>query len=309
MTTKLSGDVDHDLVLQTADRSVRAVIGRVGAALRGLSVGGVSVTPAPLAGAAPYFCGKVLVPWPNRVADGRWSLDGRTQRLPITDPVHHTALHGLLCTTAYGTAQRSSSSITLAAPVTPCDGYPFSLDTSVTYRLTRDGLHTTHAVRNTGERHAPVGIGAHPFLTVGDVPAERLILTVEGEQHVDVDDRLIPVGTSAVDGTRWDLRAGRPVADLDLDDCWVVRPGPDGSTHTLRAGDGRSVSLWADPRFAYAHVFVTRAFPTADGDVTAVALEPMTAEANALNSGHGLRWLAPGEVFSASWAISYRDGS
>ena len=81
----------------------------------------------------------------------------------------------------------------------------------------------------------------------------RVTLTVEGEQHVDVDDRLIPVGTSAVDGTRWDLRAGRPVADLDLDDCWVVRPGPDGSTHTLRAGDGRSVSLWADPRFAYGY--------------------------------------------------------
>ena len=249
------------------------------------------------------------MPWPNRVADGKWSLDGRAQRLPITDPVHHTALHGLLCATAYRTVRRSSSSITLAAPVPPRDGYPFSLDTSVTYRLTGDGLHTTHAVRNTGEAHAPVGIGAHPFLTIGDVPADSLTLTVDGERHVDVDGRLIPVGTSAVDGTRWDLRGGRPVADLDLDDCWAVRPCADGSTHTLHAGDGRSVSLWADPRFAYVHVFVTRAFPTADGDVTAVALEPMTAEANALNSGHGLRWLAPGEVFSASWAIRYRDGS
>ena len=47
-------------------------------------------------------------------------------------------------------------------------------------------------------------------------------------------------------------------------------------------------------------MFVTDKFPGRD---CAVALEPMTAPANALNSGEGLRWLEPGGTFSAEWGI------
>jgi aldose 1-epimerase len=43
--------------------------------------------------------------------------------------------------------------------------------------------------------------------------------------------------------------------------------------------------------------------------VTAVAIEPMTAPADALNHGVGLRWLAPGDVLSASWASRYHDSA
>ena len=65
--------------------------------------------------------------------------------------------------------------------------------------------------------------------------------------------------------------------------------------HTLTAPDGRSVSIWADDEFDYVQVFTTtRAFPGEAGDV-AIAVEPMTAPAEAFNSGRGLRWLDPGE--------------
>lgn len=298
----------YELALRTDGRCVRGVITGVGAAIRHLSIGGVDLTPGfDDHAAAPYYCGKVLVPWPNRVRDGRWTHDGRTLQLDITDAEYGTALHGLLCTTAYRPIEHSPSSITLGAPILPQRGYPFHLDTAVRYQLAPDGLVTTHTVRNIGSSCAPVAIGAHPFLSIGDVPTDTLTLTVDGLHHVDADDQLIPVGVTAVDGSVWDLRDGRRIEDLDADDCWSVSGGAGGgSTHSLRAPDGRTVSLWADHHFGFVHVFITRSFPKDGSFVTAVALEPMTAKANALNDG-GMRWLAPGETLTASWSVSYDD--
>lgn len=297
-----------ELVLHSAAGTVRAVIAEAGAAIRQLRVDGVEITAglddhAPV----PFFCGAVLVPWTNRVRDGRWVHDGRTHQLDINDARHGSALHGLLHDTAHRVVARSAAAITLGAPVHPQHGYPFRLQTEVTYRLVADGLSATHTVRNVGSDCAPVAIGAHPFLAIGDVPTETLTLRVNGSHHIDVDDRLIPTGRTAVPGTEWDLRGGRVIADLDLDDAWSV-PAADGrSVHTLRSPDGRTVSLWADDSFGFVHVFVTRRFPRAGKFVTAVALEPMTAPADAFNSGVGLRWLEPDETLSASWGIGYGD--
>ena len=48
-----------------------------------------------------------------------------------------------------------------------------------------------------------------------------------------------------------------------------------------------------DSAYPYTVVFTPRAFPAAGGPKHAVAVEPMSAPANALNSGIGLVWLEP----------------
>jgi aldose 1-epimerase len=299
---------EYELSLQST-RTVRAVITSVGAGIRSLSVDGVALCPDyDTRDVRPFYSGVALAPWPNRIRDGRWSHDGVPHQLDITEPDLGNALHGLLCFTEYRIVHRGPGEISLAAPVHPQHGYPFHLHTEVRYVLTDDGLRVTHFVRNSGDASAPVALGAHPFLTVGDVPADQLILTVAADSHIEVDSRLNPVGVHRVDGTRWDLRSGCAVAELDLDDAWTDLHIVAGtSTHTLYAPDGRSVSLCADQTFGHVHVFVTRRYPRAGRVVTAVAVEPMTAPADAFNSQSGLRWLAPGEAFSASWSIRYRE--
>ncbi|GAA2545013.1 aldose 1-epimerase family protein [Mycolicibacterium diernhoferi] len=301
----------YELALRAGARSVHAVITEVGAAIRQLCVDGVAITHTfDEHHVPPFFCGAVLVPWPNRVRDGRWVHEGCTHQLEVNDRLRGNALHGLLCDVPYRVVARSGSSITLGAQVMPRPGYPFHLDTEVCYRLTPDGLAVTHTVRNIGSTRAPVAIGAHPFPTIGGVPGDSLRLTVNALQHIDTDHRLIPIGLRTVPGTDWDLRGGRLVADLNLDDTWTdLCPTGGGSVHSLRAPDGRTVSLWADAGFGFVHVFITREFPRAGELVTAVALEPMTAPANALNTGDGLRWLAPAQDTVSSWAIRYDDGA
>lgn len=304
--------LQFELSAPTPLGEARAIITEVAASLRTLSIGGVHLTEPYADDVVPPFGdGIVLVPWPNRVEDGRWPLDGVEQQLDLTEPERGNALHGLLRDRPYTMAERSASAVTLAATVFPTRGYPFQLDTTVRYELVDDGLRVTHGITNVGARTAPVAVGTHPFLRLGDVPTDELVLTVAAGTRFETDARLNPVSENPVEGTGFDLRGGRPVAELHLDDAFgAVTPAGEVSRHRLGASDGRFVELWQDADFAFVQVFTTRIFPR-DGGLgtpvlgTAVAVEPMTAPPNAFNSGQGLRWLAPGETWSLSWGIRY----
>lgn len=299
--------LQFELTRQTPNGDARAVITEVAASLRVLSIGGVDLTePHPAETLPPFGDGTVLVPWPNRVEDGVWIHEGVAQQLDLTEPDKQNALHGLLRDRPYTVVSQSSDSITLAATVYPTRGFRFTLDTTVRYELVDDGIRVTHGVTNVGTTPAPYAVGTHPFLCIGGVPTYELTLSVAAGTRFETDARLNPIRESSVDGTEYDLRAGRLVAGLHLDDAFGEVTPIDGiSHHRLTAPDGRSVELWQESDFAYVQVFTTRIFPKAHGLDTAIAVEPMTAPPNALNSGQGLRWLAPDESWSGSWGIRY----
>lgn len=286
--------------------SATATITEVAASLRAFSVGGVDLIQSYAQGVTPPFAsGIILMPWPNRVADGVWTLDGAQQQLDITEPAKHNAIHGLLRFTGYRVLERTEASITLGATVFPQHGYPFHLETSVRYELVEHGLSVTHDVRNLSEAKAPVGVGAHPFLTIGDVPTEELVLTVHASTYFDVDARLLPHGELPVDGTKYDLRSGVRLGGLELDTAFGAVVTRDGESAVLRAPDGREVQLVQDEDHPYVQVFTTPIFPKPEGLGLAVAIEPMTAAPDALNSGLGLHWVDPGDSWNVGWGIRY----
>lgn len=297
-----------ELTRTIGDRISRAIITEVAAGLRALTVDGIDLVETyPQDSVPPYGSGIVLVPWPNRIEDGRWVLDGVVQQLDLTEPTKHNAIHGLLRNTAYRLIGRSADTVTLGAEVFPQHGYPFHLETTVRYELTGDGITVTHGLRNVGGAPAPVAIGAHPYPKLGDVPVADLTLQLSASTHFEVDERLNPTGVSDVTGTAYDLRGGVRVGDLLLDDGFGgVLPG---DTHRLVAPDGRYVEVWGDDVFSYVQVFTNPVFPKDSGLGLAVAVEPMSAPAGSFVSGEGLRWLAPGGLWSASWGIRYSGES
>lgn len=292
-----------DLSLETSSGGVvSATVTQVAAGIRRLSVRGIDIVPPYDAGRKrPWGSGIVLLPWPNRIRDGRWPLDGETQQLAITEPARNNAIHGLLRFSPYSVAARTESTLRLEAKVFPQNGYPFLLDTAVTYRLVDAGIEVTHTITNRSDAAAPVAIGAHPFFTIGDVEPEELTVTVNVTTHFEVDDRQLPTAEVPVDDTEYDLRGGALLGDLTLDDGFggpILRDGV--SEHSVSAPDGRTVTVWGDENFAYWQVFTTEEYP---GQSKAVAIEPMTAPTDAFNSGRGLKWLAPGETWEASWGV------
>ncbi|MEO8907363.1 MAG: aldose 1-epimerase family protein [Microbacteriaceae bacterium] len=284
---------------------MRATVTELAAGLRELSVGGVDLVETyPEDQTAPMGAGLVFAPWPNRVRDATWPLHGIRQLLDVTEPNLHNALHGLLCNTGYRAARTRDDEVTLAAEVFPQHGYPFHLSTSVRYTLSDDGITVTHVLQNRSADAAPVAVGAHPYLTLGAVPASELSLQVAGDRYFAVDEQLIPVAEYDVEGTTFDLRRGQPIAGLDLNVGYADLHRENGdSRHRLSAADGRFVELWADANFDFLQVYTPRRFPRAGGTGLAVAVEPMSAAADAFNSGRGIRWLEPDESWSLSWGI------
>lgn len=279
---------------------VSAIITEVAAAIRTLTIGGEHLLePYGDDVQPPSANGIVLFPWPNRIRDGIWQLDGKPQQLDITEPKFTNASHGLLRFSPYRVVEQSASRITLAATVFPQHGFPFRLEQSVTYELRDDGVIVTHDIRNASHAPAPVALGTHPFLRVADVPSEDLTLTLDAATRFELDERLIPTAEVAVEGTEFDLRAGGRVGDLELN---TTFGGLGSRVHRLAAADGRFVELWQDDSFDYVLAYATE-FPKDGGMALAIALEPMTVPPNGFNTGEGLRWLAPDERWTLSWGI------
>ncbi len=286
-----------------ADGDSRAEVTTVGAALRAFSVGGVDLVPRYADDRpTPAASGVVLVPWPNRVAAGAWTQRGTTHQLAVSEPATGAASHGLLRFTSYALESRSPDAVTLTADVVPQTGYPFHLRTAVTYALAGAGLTVTHTIDNVGADDAPVALGTHPYLQIAGVPTADLTLHLDAPRYAVVDDRLIPVSDEPVDAAT-DLRTPRRVGDVDLNTAYsgMPRDADDRVCATLAAPDGREVALWAGAGFTHLQVFTTDRYP---GQPLAVAIEPMTAPANAFNSGENLRWLAPGERWPLEWGIT-----
>jgi aldose 1-epimerase len=82
-----------------------------------------------------------------------------------------------------------------------------------------------------------------------------------------------------------------------------------GDVAWLTAPDGSRTTLWQSTAWGYVQVFTTHAMPTADGPIDAIAVEPMTAPPDALNSGQGLIWLESGETWEGSWGLRYAGGN
>lgn len=298
--------------LRTAHTTAR--IAPLAAALIGLEVHGRELAErTPDTRIPAHGHGIVLAPWPNRVRAARWVHDGATQLLDVTDPSRGNAIHGLLRNTAYRVGERSDAAVTLTATIHPQHGWPFLVQTWVRYALDDDGLTVTHRARNLGAAPAPWAVGAHPYLRVGAGTLDEVTLQVHGTHTLVLDEFLVPVETREVEpGGPLDLSTPRALGGLDLNVAYLgVATGPEGVA-ALTSPDGARTVLWQDPAFGWLQVYTPRDFPhvAADGSESpalAVALEPMTAAPDALNSGEGLVWLAPGEHWEASWGVRYEE--
>lgn len=288
--------------LTIIDGDQRVTITEVGAALHAYVAGQRVICPShPDDELPPKASGAILVPWPNRVAGGRYIFDGIAQQLPLTEPDKHNAIHGFGRWDRWTATSEADSSVTLALDIVPQKGYPFEIAAAVTYSLDEDGLTVTMTAENIGSVAAPFGAGAHPFLTTGGTPLDGVDLTVPADARIVVDADAIPIGVAPADGD--DALDGRPLGARRFDAGFsAVRFIDDRAVATLTA-DGASTDLWWDRAFPFTQVFTV---DDLGGTGPAVAIEPMTCPANAFNSGEALVVLNPGDRWTGTWGIRPR---
>jgi aldose 1-epimerase len=279
-----------------------ATIVEVGAGLRRLTHRGVDVTvPYAEDTLPPRCCGVVLVPWPNRIRYGRYMFDGELQQLALSEPDKTNAIHGLGRWSRWAPTVEQPSRLTLEFDVPPQKGYPFEVRVEVTYLLHAElGLSVTASAHNHGRRHAPFGAGFHPYLSTRGATLDATHLRLPAGQRLLLDDVGVPIGVQSVAGSPYDLRRGKRLKGLRMDDGFTgvaLEQGRGVAEVRSKAGGAR---LWFDETFRYLQVFTVEDL---GGAGPAVAIEPMTCAADAFNSTDGLIVLDPGGTWSGSWGI------
>jgi aldose 1-epimerase len=283
----------------------RAVITESGAALRVLAYGerplidGFSADEMATGGR-----GQLLMPWPNRIRDGRYTFGGRDLQLALTEPSRSNASHGLARWAAWTLEEHTTNSVSLVYRVMAQTGYPWAVDLHVLYDLGADGLTVTQTATNLSDEPAPYACGAHPYLAVGE-GIDHLELTLPAGTRTLADDRLIPTDTVAVDEAH-DFRGGKPIGDVVFNETYGDLERVDGvASATVRHPDGHGVALWVDEKIPWLLVYSADDVPGKER--RSLAIEPMTAPANAFNSGIDLVTLAPagepGDELSVTWGV------
>lgn len=271
-----------------------AVVTEVGATLRSLTFDGQEVLHTFAEDEPPTgSMGRQLLPWPNRIRDGRYTFQGTAYQLPITEVPRHTALHGLDEGKPWQVVRHTEDEVVLTARYYPQRGWNAVLEASIGHRLGDDGLTITVEVTNVGGTSAPYGYGAHPYVAADLATAE---LTLPFAQELLVDpERLLPVEIAEVT-PRHDFRRTRVIGDTEFDTALAGAAGPWELTLTSR---GRTVTLWADETLPWGQVFT-------HPERIALAVEPMTCGPDAFNEGpthDGLIVLEPGGSSRSVWGF------
>jgi aldose 1-epimerase len=251
--------------------------------------------------------GQQLIPWPNRLRDGRYVFGGTAYQLPLSEPERMNAIHGLVRWSSWRVAERSEASVVMEHTLHPQTGYPFTLCMSVLYTVSRAGLSATVTAVNLGDRPCPYGMGAHPYLRVDAGTIDSCELEVPAASRLTNDDRSIPTGVAGVEGTEYDFRSRRPILNTQLDTAYTeLRREPDGRAwvRLWHPTEKRGVGLWMDVRYPYCMLFSGDTVGDPQRRRRSLAVEPMTCAPNAFASGSGLITLAPGESAVGSWGIA-----
>ncbi len=251
--------------------------------------------------------GQLLVPWPNRLRDGRYSFNDVTQQVPLTEPEKHNAIHGFLRWESWRVAARAHDAVVMEHTIHPRAGYPFGVQISSDYRVGASGLSVTVTATNIGDSPCPYGMGSHPYLQAEGDDLELCWLEAPGCRQLVTDERGIPIGSTAVENTVCDFRSRQRILGTELDTAFTeVRRDRDGLAWVRlwgRAAD-RGAGLWMDHSLPYYMLFTGDTLPDRSRRRRSLGVEPMTCAPNAFASGDGLLVLTPAQTTVSRWGIT-----
>ena len=205
-------------------------------------------------GTHPYF-GTIVGRYGNRIAGGKFTLDGKTYTLATNNGPNH--LHGgkvgfdKAVWTGAAAAPGARVVLTHTSPDGD-EGYPGTLKATVTYTLTDHNELVVDYLATT-DKATPINLTQHTYFNLagtGDILGHEL--TLHADRYTPVDATLIPTGELApVAGTPFDFRKPTPVG-ARIDGAHEQLKHGGGYDHNFvlngKAGELRPAARLADPK-------------------------------------------------------------
>jgi len=239
----------------------------------------------------------LLHPWANRLSGPRYTAAGRDVALDLKSPIlsrdaNGLPIHGVPWSMLAWQVMRATSTLLAArldwthAALLAIFPFPHALEMVATLDVDGVTIATTLIAHDAGP--VPVSFGFHPYVGLPGLDRDEWQLELPAMHRLTLDSRQIPTGEQqpapACKG---------PLRGLVFDDGYAL----DHPRASLAiAGAGRRVSVDLLEGYAFAQVY-------APAGKDYVALEPMTAPANALASGRSLQLVAPGARYTATFRI------
>lgn len=285
-------------------------LGMVGSSLRheGEELLGQRDGPEAYAERKSTFGIPLLYPWANRLRAWSFEQGGHAVRLdrdsPVlkADPDTGLPIHGALAACPYWKVREAEeaqaqaqvlveASLDYGAHRELMDVFPFAHRLDFRASLSDTELSVSLTVTPTADDPVPVAFGFHPYLALPGGSREDWELDLPVARRVVLDQQGIPTGGHE------DVAPGELSGRLGartFDDSFDVLTG---QPPVFAVADSRRrVEVRYDEGYPIAQVYAPEGSPF-------IAIEPMTAPVDALNSGVGLRLAAPGDPFSARFTI------
>ncbi len=213
------------------------------------------------------YLGATVGRFANRIAGGRFVLDGREHRIPLNEP--GAALHGGPgfdhADFVPGPVRRVPGGRSVALRHRSPDGdggFPGTLDVTVVYTVR--GAELQVVLQATTDAPTVVNLTNHAYFRLGGPVVDHLV-QLFADRYLPVDGHLIPTGELAsVAGTPFDLRSPTRVGDglaaghpqltvaggydhtFVLDGSGPRRAGLSAAAHVVDPAGGRTLTVFTD---------------------------------------------------------------
>ena len=238
------------------------------------------------------YKGVILAPFPNRIAQAKYSFDGSDFMLPINRPKEALALHGFLYNKSFEVLEHKSSTLVLQYNYAePIDAYPFPFTLIVAYELLDSGLlKVKTVVRNTGNKTMPFGTGWHPYFIINE-SIDNMQLSMPACQQMELENN-IPT-EKLVDFLQEETILN--LKECHFDDCFIFKQNKIefqliGEKHQLK------ISTKGPNNYPYFQIYTPE---TRDS----IAVEPMSCAPNVFNNKIGLLEIKAGQSYSFEYEI------
>lgn len=216
------------------------------------------VYPQPSGGSGTTYFGATIGRYANRIANGRFTLNGKTYTLPVNNGPN--TLHGgtdawnqqVWSPTVIQNAGSVALSLTLTSP-NGQDGFPGTVVANVTFTLGRQDALLIH-YHATTDQPTVINMTNHSYFNLagqasGNVFGQRLM--INANSYTPTDSKQIPTGAiDPVAGTPFDFRTMKPIGqDINSSDPqMLIAHGYDHNFVLNRSGSGLSLAARAvDP--------------------------------------------------------------
>ncbi|MHA8062137.1 aldose 1-epimerase [Aquirufa beregesia] len=240
----------------------------------------------------------LLCPWVNRVRNGNYSFLGKNYQLPINEKALGNAIHGFLARKKFELGKQESTAeyarvVLFYKYLGGYEGYPFPFQFEWEFTLFQDGkLDVSMKCLNTGESDMPFACGWHPYFQIPGTDLADYHIFFQGKSRFLSDSQMIPMKEEILE-----MKNGLSFRTQQIDHVFRLNPSDVHVTELVDTKLKRALFVQQSSKlFPFLVVF-------APGNEQCIAIEPMTANTDAMNTLDGLIHLKSKDFFQGNVQI------